>query len=77
MTPSMVKEFCALNQESTELLEKAYTRFRYSARSFQKFLKVARTFADIDGSENILKCHVAKALMCRDFDKEQANMMVV
>ncbi|AKN33464.1 magnesium chelatase [Clostridium carboxidivorans P7] len=77
MTPSMIREFCKLDKESSSLLEKAYDRFRYSARSFHKFLKVARTFADMDESENISKKHVAKALMCRELDKEQANMIVV
>lgn len=77
MTPSMIKEFCVLDGEGSKLFEKAYDRFRYSARSFHKFLKVSRTFADIDGSEKILKTHVAKTLMCRDLDKERANMMVV
>ncbi len=77
MTPSMIKEFCVLNNECINLLQMAYDRFKYSARTFHKFLKVARTFADMDGTENILKKHVAKALICREFDKEQANMMVV
>lgn len=77
MTPSMIREFCILDEESIKLIEKAYDRFKYSARSFHKILKIARTFADVDESKNIFKKHVAKALMCRDLDKEQSNMMVV
>jgi len=73
----MIKEFCVLDEEGTKLLQKAYERFNYSARTFHKFLKVARTFADIEGVPYILKRHVAKALMCREIDKEQSKMMVV
>lgn len=45
--------------------------------SDHKYLKVARTFADMDESKNIRKDDIFKALMCRDLEKEQSNMMVV
>jgi magnesium chelatase family protein len=77
MSPSMIKEFCLLDSESTELLKKAYERFNYSARCYHKFLKCARTFADMDGEKNIRRNHVMKALSCRDLDKEQSCMTVV
>jgi magnesium chelatase family protein len=72
-----VTPYSSLEDESKKLLQMAFDRFKYSARTFHKFLKVARTFADMDGSENISKRHIAKALMCRDLDKEQVNMVVV
>ena len=77
MTPALIKEFCVLEDESKKLLLMAFDRFKYSARTFHKFLKVARTFADIDGAENIGKRHIAKALMCRDLDKDQVKMVVI
>jgi magnesium chelatase family protein len=77
MSPSMIKEFCVLDSESTELLKKAYERFNYSARCYHKFLKCARTFADMEGGRNIRRNHIAKALSCRDLDKEQSSMTVV
>lgn len=77
MSTSFIKEYCKIEEDSKKLLQLAYDRFRYSARTFHKFLKVSRTFADMDGSENIRKSDIAKALMCRDLDKEQANMIVV
>jgi magnesium chelatase family protein len=77
MTPTHIKEFCALEEESIKLLQLAFERFKYSARSFHKFLKVSRTFADMEASDKIRKQDVAKALMCRDLDKEQAQMVVV
>ncbi|MGL4655083.1 MAG: YifB family Mg chelatase-like AAA ATPase [Sarcina sp.] len=77
MTPELVKEYCVLNEESIKLLKQAYEKFKYSARSYDKFLKVARTFADMDGAENIEVNHVKKSLACRDIEKEQSTMMVV
>lgn len=77
MTASLIKEFCTLDEDSKKLLQMAYDRFKYSARTFHKFLKVARTFADMDESKNIRKQDIAKSLMCRDLEKEQSNMIVV
>ena len=77
MTPALIKVFCILEDESKKLLQMAFERFNYSARTYHKFLKVARTFADMDGSANISKQHIAKALMCRDLDKELVNMVVI
>ena len=77
MTPAMIKEFCILDEDCSKLIQLAYERFRFSARSYHKYLKVARTFADMDGSQKIRKEDVVKALMSRDLDKEQADMIVV
>jgi magnesium chelatase family protein len=73
MSTSYIKEYCKIEEDSKKLLQLAYDRFKYSARTFHKFLKVARTFADMDGSNNIRKQDIAKVLMCRDHDKEQAK----
>ena len=77
MTSAMIKEFCNLDESSKNLIQLAYERFRFSARSYHKYLKVPRTFADMDESKNIRKQDIAKALMCIDLEKEQSNMMVV
>lgn len=77
MTPALIKEFCQLDDESLRLMQRAFEKFKYSARTFHKFLKLSRTFADLDGSDRIRKQDVANALMCRDLDKEQINMVVV
>lgn len=77
MTPAMIKEFCSLDESCNKLIQLAYDRFKFSARSFHKYLKVSRTFADMDESKNIRKEDITKALMCRDLDKEQANMIIV
>lgn len=77
MTPAMINEFCGLDELSKKLIQLAYDRFKFSARSFHKYLKVARTFADMDESKDIRREDIAKALMCRDLDKEQSNMIVI
>lgn len=77
MTPALIKEYCKLEDEGKKLLRLAYDRFQYSARTFHKFLKVARTFADMEESKDIRKRDIAAALLARDLDKEQANMLVI
>ena len=77
MTAAQVKEYCVLEDEGRRLLEKAFERFQYSARAFHKFLKVARTFADLDGAPHLRRQDVAASLMARDMDREQAGMLVI
>jgi len=73
----LIKEFCQLDAEGQRLLQVAHDRFKYSARTYYKYLKVARTFADLDSAENIRKKDVASALMARDMEKEKAGMMIL
>jgi len=77
MGNTLIKECCQLEEEGQKLLQLAHDRFKYSARTFHKFLKVARTFADMEGSIKIRKKDVTSALMARDLDKERAGMMVL
>ena len=53
MSPKQIRTFCALDDQSEELLEKAMMRQGLSARAHDRILKVSRTIADLDGSENI------------------------
>ena len=77
MSNTLVKEHCHMEAEGQRLLQLAYDRFKYSARTFHKYLKVARTFADLDGSDKIRKKDVAAALMSRDLEKDRAVMTVL
>lgn len=77
ITPAMIKEFCILNEECKKIIQLAYERFKFSARSYHKYLKVARTFADMDKSEYIRKEDVLKTLISRDLDKGESKMIVV
>ena len=77
MSNSLIKEYCQLETEGQKLLELAYDRFGYSVRTFHKYLKVARTIADLDGSIKIRKQDIAKALLSRDLEKDRSSMTVI
>lgn len=69
MTNSMIKEYCAIDNTTETLLHNAYKRLNLSARGINKILKVARTIADIDGSDRILMQHIAEAIQYRAIEK--------
>ena len=73
----LIKEHCHLEDEGQKLLMLAYDRYNYSARAYHKYLKVARTFADLDASDKIRKKDVALALMARDLEKDGSVMTVL
>ena len=62
MTGEQIKKYCALDDRGTALMKGAFDRLGLTARSFDKILKVARTIADMDGSENIQMQHLAEAI---------------
>ena len=65
----LLDEFCMLDKSSKALMKSAYTRMGLSARAHSRILKVARTIADMDGSEIIRDNHVAEAISYRSFDR--------
>jgi magnesium chelatase family protein len=69
MGPKEVKQFCALPAEAESLLEMAVTKLGFSARGYDRVLKVARTIADLDGSEAITTPHVSEAIQYRMLDR--------
>ncbi|MBR1922639.1 MAG: YifB family Mg chelatase-like AAA ATPase [Paludibacteraceae bacterium] len=69
MTSKMVRQYCRLDAEGTTLLEQAITRNGLSARAYDRILKVARTIADLDGSERIQQPHIWEAINYRVLDK--------
>lgn len=77
MNEAMIKEFCQLDSEGTRLLSLSFEKFKFSARTYTKFLKIARTFADLQESENIRKQDISSALMARDLEKDRSGMLVV
>ena len=65
MTSHMVKEFCALNDETREVLRNAVTSLKLSARAYMRILKVARTIADLSSAPTIEVPHLAEAIQYR------------
>ena len=68
MTPAMVGEFCKLDAAGEKLLRGAFDRLGLTARSHDRLLRVARTIADLDGSEGIEASHLAEAIQYRNTD---------
>ncbi len=73
LTSAMIDEFCALDSDATELLKNAFESLAMSARAHNRMLKVARTIADLDGSERITKAHLAEAIRYRSLDRKFWN----
>lgn len=65
MTSRDIKLFCELSDECISLMRMAVDKLHLSARSYYRTIKVARTIADLDGSEEIIKDHLAEALQYR------------
>ena len=65
LTPSLTAEYCRLNAEGEKLLESAWRTLGLSVRQGKKTIRLARTIADIEKSENIESCHIAEAIGLR------------
>ena len=65
MGPSELRKFCTLDDECTELMRQAFDAFGLTARSYDRILKVARTIADLEGSDKITSDHLAEAIQYR------------
>lgn len=68
MNANQVRAWCTPEGAAERLLQQAFTRLRLSARAYQRILKVARTIADLAGSERIMEQHYAEAIQYRSLD---------
>lgn len=68
LTPEQMERYCRLDDESIELIRHAMTTMGLSGRAYDRILKVARTIADLAGSEAIRIDHVAEAIQYRSLD---------
>jgi magnesium chelatase family protein len=66
MGPKELRHYCGLNEECKELAKQAFDRLGLTARSFDRLLRVARTIADLEGSEQIQLMHIAEAIQYRE-----------
>ncbi len=68
MDSRQISDFCKTDEAGTTLLHKAFTAMGLTARSYDRILRVARTIADLDGSEELKPKHIAEAVQYRTAD---------
>ena len=70
MGPDEMRAHCKLDTDSETLMRQAFEVFGLTARSYDRILKVARTIADLEQSENITAEHIAEAIQLRNLDRK-------
>ena len=71
MNNDLVNKFCELSSSSKQILETIYRKENISTRSYFKILKIARTIADLNQSENINDEHIMEVINYRKFISNQ------
>ena len=69
MGTRQLKTHCALDEPGQEMLKMAMTELNFSARAYDRILKVARTIADLDAAESIQSNHISEAIQYRTLDR--------
>lgn len=70
LTSQLMRKYCTMTADAEALLKTAYERFKLSARGYSRVIKVARTIADLAGSETIQKQHILEAVQYRGVDEK-------
>ena len=71
LNSKQTREFCRLDKATAQVVKKTFEKLGFSIRSYHKVLKIARTIADLDGSENIQEVHALEAVNFRRLLREK------
>jgi len=69
MGPRHIRKYCVLTPDCEKIMENAVTKLGFSARGYDRILKVARTIADLDGAEDLEPKHLSEAVQYRTLDR--------
>ena len=69
MSNRQIKRYCPVDRDSHKLLEAAIDKLGLSARAFNRILRIARTIADLEQTEDIAVHHVSEAIQYRSLDR--------
>ena len=70
MSTKQIRVYCKLEEASKQLLKTAMERLNLSARAYDRILKVSRTIADLEESEDVLGIHISEAIQYRSLDRD-------
>jgi magnesium chelatase family protein len=73
LPPKLLHEYCEIGDEGRNILKMAMSRMGYSARAYDRILKVSRTIADLAGAEAITPAHLSEAIQYRSLDRQFWN----